>query len=60
MTKKIDLSELENQPFIYRMNRDGTLDSICTRCFLTVGTGSEVELQQMETLHSCRFPLRTR
>jgi hypothetical protein len=29
---------VSNEPFFYRRNEDGTIDSVCTRCFVTVGT----------------------
>ena len=36
------------------MNRDRTIDSICPRCYATVGSStSEVELEQMEAAHVC-------
>ncbi len=49
----------ENSPFPaagfqYRHNRDGSWDSICLQCFMTVGTASSVEeLAEMEAVHSC-------
>jgi len=40
--------------FPHRSNKDGTLDSICPRCFLTIGTSTwEAELEQMEARHVC-------
>ena len=41
--------------FIYRLNRDGTWDSICKLCFRTVGTQREKnELWRDEARHNCR------
>lgn len=57
---KINLSELQKQPFIHRLNKDGSVDSICTRCFVTVGsvrgTSTEPELERSEVLHDCKVP----
>lgn len=40
--------------FQYRNNGDGTWDSICLRCFLTVGTSRSIEeLVDMEKAHNC-------
>ncbi len=40
--------------FAHRENRDGAIDSICRRCFVTVGTSvREVELEQTEKNHAC-------
>ena len=41
--------------FHHRENSDGTFDSICLRCFLTVGSAeSEEFLLVPETQHICR------
>lgn len=42
----------------HRHNRDGTFDSICSRCFATIATeGSGVELKKAEDVHIChRLP----
>jgi hypothetical protein len=38
----------------HRINQDGTIDSICTRCYATVGTSkTEDDLKRMETAHVC-------
>jgi hypothetical protein len=54
---KIDLSELQKQPFIHRLNKDGSVDSICTHCFITVGSvtraATEPELERAEAQHHC-------
>ena len=47
--------------FHYRPNRDGTVDSICAECFLTVATARSFDqLHERETAHSCieKLPLR--
>jgi hypothetical protein len=38
----------------HRTNPDGTIDSICPRCFATIGTSTrEFELQKLEVNHVC-------
>jgi hypothetical protein len=38
----------------HRRNRDGSLDSICITCLVTVATGkSETELGELEKVHVC-------
>jgi hypothetical protein len=40
--------------YFYRVNADGTLDSICGYCFLTVATAdTENELRRLESAHRC-------
>ena len=40
--------------FPHRKNPDGSCDSICTKCFCTVGTGkTEAELRTLEEAHVC-------
>jgi len=40
--------------FAHRTNRDGTIDSICRECFVTVATALwESELDQPEHAHVC-------
>jgi hypothetical protein len=47
--------------FVRRTNRDGTVDSICTLCFMTAANaGREVELPEMEAFHQCMQPLPER
>ena len=42
-----------NKPFSHRRNKDGTIDSICTRRFVAVGTAlKESELPKMEYSHT--------
>lgn len=44
--------------FPHRSNSDGTIDSICPRCFATVGTSTwEADLERMEAAHVCN-PIR--
>jgi hypothetical protein len=46
--------------FSHRMNGNGTTDSICTRCFITVATSTwEADLDGAETAHKCN-PARLR
>ena len=45
--------------FLYRRNEDGTIDSICPLCFLTVANvRSEAELDSREKRHECDPVLR--
>ena len=40
--------------FVHRLNNDGTIDSICCDCFITVATAtSESALQREEQKHMC-------
>lgn len=40
--------------FPHRMNNDGTTDSICPKCFTTVGCSTwEADLDRMEAAHIC-------
>ena len=41
-------------PFPHRTNSDGTIDSICDQCFVTVATSNcESDLAHFEAAHSC-------
>ncbi|MBB5059102.1 hypothetical protein HDF16_003825 [Granulicella aggregans] len=43
-----------NDPFAHRINPNGTKDSICKKCFLTVGTGeTEEHMKILERDHVC-------
>jgi hypothetical protein len=47
--------------FVRRRNRDGTVDSICTLCFMTAAKAErEAELHEMEAFHRCMQPLPER
>ena len=40
--------------YAHRQNADGTFDSICLSCFLTIiSANSESQLTEAETQHSC-------
>lgn len=40
--------------FPHRVNSDGTIDSICPHCFVTVGSStSESNLERLEAEHLC-------
>lgn len=40
--------------FPHRMNKDGTIDSICPRCFAKVGCSTwEADLDRLEAAHTC-------
>ena len=44
-----------NFEFPHRMNKDGTIDSICPRCFVTLGRSTwEADLDRMEAAHLCQ------
>jgi hypothetical protein len=47
------------EPFSRRENADLTQDSICMKCFLTVATGSELELIEAEPDHDCERSIQT-
>lgn len=47
--------------FLHRLNDDGTIDSICRECFLTVATAfSTAELESEERKHHCEPSLLER
>ncbi|WP_158748241.1 hypothetical protein [Acidobacterium sp. S8] len=40
--------------FAHRANKDGSFDSICLKCYATVGTAyDESDLDAMEAVHHC-------
>jgi hypothetical protein len=42
-------------PFPHRQNRDGSWDSICMKCYLTVANKpTEAELAVIESCHACK------
>ena len=44
---------VSNEPFFHRRSKDGAIDSICTRCYVTVGTArNESELPEIEHNHA--------
>jgi hypothetical protein len=44
----------ESAHFPHRRNSDGTVDSICPRCFVTIGTSTcESDLPAIEAAHVC-------
>lgn len=47
--------------FLHRLNDDGTIDSICRECFVTIATAlSRGELQLEERKHHCEPELLER
>jgi len=47
--------------FIHRLNKDGTIDSICRDCFITVATSTlRSALQSKEREHRCNAALLER
>jgi len=44
----------ENTTFRHRHNQDGTFDSICSDCFLTIASANEEQkLYLLERIHEC-------
>lgn len=44
----------EHTKFAHRVNENGTLDSICRHCFITIGNSTwEADLERLETAHVC-------
>jgi len=40
--------------FPHRMNKNGVIDSICRRCFATIGSSTwEADLERIEAAHVC-------
>ena len=55
------MSQTYTLQFIHRVNDDGTIDSICRECFVTVATAlSNSELQRDEQQHRCEKTLLER
>ena len=45
---------MNTSPYAHCTNPDGTIDSICTTCFMTLGTAEEeAALQELECNHKC-------
>jgi hypothetical protein len=45
---------LVHSEFPHRMNKDGTIDSICPHCFVTIGCSTwEADLDRIEAAHLC-------
>jgi len=48
-------NQIAQSQFPHRMNKDGTIDSICRRCFATIGCSTwEADLDRIEAAHECR------
>lgn len=48
----------DSTQFFYRSNSDGTVDSICGLCFLTVVTANTfTQLKTSENVHRCPYKL---
>lgn len=46
---------LDFDTFPHRKNEDGTIDSICPHCFMTIATSThEADLSQTEAAHKCK------
>jgi hypothetical protein len=55
------MSQAYTLQFIHRLNDDGTVDSICCDCFVTVVTAiSKSDLEQEERKHTCDPILKER
>ena len=50
----LTMKDAEGRKFYHRVNTDGTIDSICLRCFLTAAK-AEIgsELREIEAAHQC-------
>jgi hypothetical protein len=49
--KNVDCSQFA---FAYRLNGDGSIDSICLTCYLTAATAeNEAEVHEREKVHHC-------
>jgi hypothetical protein len=45
---------MKGAQFHYRVNADGTIDSICLRCYLTAAKAEkEADLHELEAAHRC-------
>jgi hypothetical protein len=41
-------------PFVHRANTDGTIDSFCRKCFMTIASSQwEADLERAESVHRC-------
>ena len=48
------MTQIFTLQFLHRLNEDGTIDSICRDCFLTIATAlSESDLEREERKHRC-------
>jgi len=51
---KMAFSFESQHAFPHRMNPDGTVDSICPNCFMTIATAAnESDLGRLEAFHRC-------
>jgi hypothetical protein len=49
------MKDAEGRKFHHRVNADGTIDSICLSCFLTVARADiGSDLQGLEAAHRCK------
>jgi hypothetical protein len=50
-----DSKNLTPSPFVLRRNADGSFDSICLNCYMTVAKAkNEGELRETEMFHYCQ------
>ena len=48
------MTQSRTKQFVHRLNNDGTIDSICCDCFITVANAaSEAALEREERMHKC-------
>ena len=48
------MTQTHTLQFVHRLNEDGTIDSICRECFVTIATAaSNGELEREERKHRC-------
>jgi hypothetical protein len=49
------MKDARNRNFHHRVKADGTIDSICPRCFQTAANAeNEADLHERETAHACK------
>ena len=45
---------MSHPPFVHRINKDGSIDSFCRKCLITVASSQwEAELERAESKHGC-------
>ena len=50
------VSSLKRSGYTHRANRDGTIDSVCGRCLMTICRSTwEAELEAREAVHACKI-----
>jgi len=52
-----EMAQTYTLQFIHRLNEDGTIDSICGDCFITVATSASSSALELEERRHCCDPL---